>query len=100
MWGTDRRILHRDLISKLVQLFVETGALAGRSFLLSRRMPVNKVSLFSLSPALAAVTYVILLFCHVSALNRMVPALLLGKIYSNSFLLALNSHANIALGRI
>lgn len=50
--------------------------------------------------ALAAITYVVLFFCHVDALILMLPALLLGKIYSNSFLLALNSRMIIAEGRI
>jgi len=63
---------------KLVRLSTETGVLA----------------------ALAAIAYVVLFFCHVDALVLMLPALLLGKIYSNSFLLALNSRMIIAEGRI
>lgn len=50
--------------------------------------------------ALAAVVYVVLFFCHVDPLVLMLPALLLGKIYSNSFLLVLNSRMNIAEGRV
>jgi hypothetical protein len=55
---------------------------------------------FCNSSAMAAITYVVLFFCNVDPLTLMLPALLLGKIYSNSFLLGLNSRMSIAQGRV
>lgn len=51
-------------------------------------------------PALASITYVVLFFCDVHPLTLMIPALLLGKIYANSFLLALNGRMYISQGRV
>ncbi|KAF8234830.1 hypothetical protein L208DRAFT_1434547 [Tricholoma matsutake] len=78
LWrDTDWKGRH-PFIPKIVRLSIETGMIA----------------------ALAAVVYVVLFFCHVDPLVLMLPALLLGKIYSNSFLLVLNSRMNIAEGRV
>jgi hypothetical protein len=49
---------------------------------------------------MAAVTYFVLFFCHVHALNLMIPALVLSKIYANSLLVLFNSRVNIIRGRI
>src|ERR1700733_11276901 len=49
---------------------------------------------------MASVTYFVLFFCHVHALNLMIPALVLSKIYANSLLVVFNSRVNIIRGRI
>lgn len=65
-------------LPKLIRVTIETGIVA----------------------ALAAVSYFVLFFTRAHALNLMIPALVLSKIYANSLLVVFNSRMNIIRGRI
>lgn len=84
-------------LPKLIRVTIETGIVAGKTVCSFLRMLANKdVN----SSALAAVSYFVLFFTRAHALNLMIPALVLSKIYANSLLVVFNSRMNIIRGRI